>query len=104
MFTQRITAESITVTGTGNTAVTTITVPSTFTPAAGCVYDILVSAQVPAETDGTILAITNGTATMNVLQQMTGNYVRARALGWRKVIRVQYFDDPEHFNLICVRG
>lgn len=104
MFTQRITAKSITVTGTGNAAVTAITVPSTFTPAAGCVYDILVSAQVPVQTDGTILAITNGTTTTNVLQQMTGNYARARALGWRKVIRVQYFDDPGHFNLIYVRG
>lgn len=103
MFIQRIAAESIAVTGTGNTAVTTITVPDTFIPAAGCIYDILISAQVPANTDGTILSITNGTIEGDVCQRMTGNYVRCRGLGWRKVIRVQFFDDPDHYNLIAVR-
>lgn len=104
MFIQRVTAESIAVSGTGNAAVTTITVPSTFTPVAGAVYDILISAQVPDETDGTIVAISNGTDTWELFQGMTGNYARSRRLGWRKVIRVVFFDDPAHFNLIAVRG
>lgn len=104
MFIQRVTAESIAVSGTGNTATTTITVPETFTPVAGTVYDILISAQVPAATDGTIIAISNGTDTWELFQGMTGNYVRSRQLGWRKVIRVVFFDDPAHFNFVTVRG
>lgn len=104
MFIQRVTAESIAVSGTGSAATTTITVPETFTPVAGTVYDILISAQVPAETDGTIIAISNGTDTWELFQGMTGNYARSRQLGWRKVIRVVFFDDPAHFNLATVRG
>lgn len=104
MYIQRVTADSIAVSGTGSTAETTITVPSSFTPASGGIYDILVSAQVPAGTDGTILTITNGTDEASVYQQRNGNYARVRALGWRKVIRVQYLDDPAHYNLLAVRG
>ncbi|MBP5594472.1 MAG: hypothetical protein J6Y02_03755 [Pseudobutyrivibrio sp.] len=104
MFIQRVTAESIAVSGTGSTAETTITVPATFTPVAGAVYDILISTQVPEATDGTIIVITNGTGEWNLLQGMTGNYARSRQLGWRKVIRAAFFDDPAHFNFVGVRG
>lgn len=104
MYIERVTAESIAVSGTGSTAETTITVPSTFNPVAGCTYDILISAQVPSETDGTIITITNGTVEASLYQSFTGNYVRARNLGWRKVLRVAFFDDPAHFNLVAVRG
>jgi len=104
MYVQRVTAESIAVSGTGSTAETTITVPATFTPASGGIYDVLVSAQVPAGTDGTILVISNGTEEGNVLQRWNGNYARCRELGWRKVIRVQFLDDPAHYNLLGVRG
>ena len=93
MYIQRVTAQTIAVTGTGTTAETTITVPTTFTPAAGCIYDILISAQVP-----------NGTIDAAVYKRSNGDYARCRGLGWRKVIRVQFFDDPEHFNLLMVRG
>lgn len=104
MYVQRVTAESIAVSGTGNTAETTITVPENAEFAAGCTYDILISAQVPSATDGTIVAITNGTITGQIMQGFTGNYARARGLGWRKVIRVQFFADPDHFNLLGVRS
>lgn len=104
MYLQRITAESIAVAGTGSTAETTITVPVTTEFAAGAVYDILLSAQVPAGTDGTIVTITNGTTEASIYQQVSGNYARARCLGCRKVIRVRFFDDPAHFNLLAVRG
>lgn len=104
MYIQRVSAESIAVSGTGNTATTTITVPATFTPVAGGMYDILINAQVPALTDGTILSITNGTIAGSVYQRMNGNYARSRALGWRKVLRVQFLDDPAHYNLLAVRG
>ena len=104
MYIQRVTAEGIAVSGTGNTAVTTITVPSSVTFASGCVYDFLITAQVPAGTDGTIVAVTNGTVTAQLMETSTGNYARARGLGWRKVIRAQFFADPDHLNLLCVRG
>lgn len=104
MYIKRLTAQSIAVTGAGNTAVTTVTVPATFTPAGGCIYDILISAQVPEGTDGTIFAISDGTTTWNVYQRSTGNYSRCRGLSWRKVVRVQFFDDPAHFNLLMIRG
>lgn len=104
MYAQKIVAESMSVTGTGNTATTTITVPEGTSFADGCIYDILLSTQIPSTTDGTILAITNGTVTGQILQSFTGNYARARALGWRKIIRVQFFADPDHFNLLGVRS
>lgn len=104
MYIQRIAAESIVVSGTGSAAETTITVPATFEPVPGGIYDILISAQVPSATDGTILTITNGTDADSVYQRMNGNYARCRALGWRKIIRVQYLDDPAHYNLLGVRG
>ena len=104
MYIQRITAESIAVAGTGNTATTTITVPATFVPADGAVYDILLRTQVPEGTQRTIVAITNGTDSGNILQARTGNYARASGLGWRQVLRVQYFADPAHYVMLNIRG
>lgn len=103
MCIQRITATSIAVAGTGDTAVTTITVPASVTFMPGCVYDLQISAQVPADTNGTIINITNGTATGSLFQCLTANYARARALGSKRVLRVRYFGDPDHFNLLGVR-
>lgn len=103
-YIQRVSVTNIAVTGTGNTAITTLTVPATFTPISGGIYDILISAQVPSATDGTIITITNGTISGDVLQRTTGNYARSRALGWRKVLRVQFFDDPSHYVILGMRG
>lgn len=103
MFVERVDATSIAVSGTGNTAITTITVPDTFTPVAGGVYDIRLSAQVPVETDGTIVTISNSTISGEVMQRITGDYARARNLGWLRAIRVQFFADPDHFMLVGVR-
>lgn len=105
MYVQRVTAISIAVTGTGSAAVTTITVPNSATFVAGGIYDILLRTQTPALTDGTIVNITNGAGQAgSIMQRCTANYARSRALGWRQVIRVQYFDDPVHFVLLGVRG
>ena len=104
MYAERVSAQSMAVSGTGNTATTAIMLPATFTPVAGGIYDILLNTQVPSDTDGTIINITNGTLAGNLYQRSSGNYARARALGWRKVLRVQFFDDPDHYNLLGVRG
>lgn len=103
MYIQRVTAEGITVAGSGSTAVTNIGLPATFTPAAGCIYDILLRTQIPNGTEGTILVLNNDTTNYNVLQRCNGNYIRVRQLTCRKVLRVQFFDDPDHFNLLTVR-
>ena len=104
MYVQRVTAESIAVSGTGSTAVTTITVPSTFEPVAGAPYDILISAQVPVATDGTILAVSNGTDTWNLFQGMTGNYVRSRQENPTSVSGLTVQHSVSVFNLVGVRG
>lgn len=104
MYVQRVTATEIAVTGAGDAAVTTIIVPATATFVPGGIYDILLRTQVPAETDGTIVNITNGTQAGSIMERCTANYARSRGLGWRKVLRVQYFDDPVHFVLLGVRG
>lgn len=100
MFIPRVTAETITVSGTGADANTAITLPATFTPADGCIYDVLIKTQVPTGTDGTYIVIAGDP----LMERMTGDYARSRGLGWRKVLRVQYFADPAHYNLIAVRG
>lgn len=100
MYIPRVNAETITVTGTGADASTAITLPSTFTPADGCIYDVLIKTQVPAGTDGTYITIAGDP----LMKRSDGNYARSRGLGWRKVLRVQYFSDPAHYNLIAVRG
>lgn len=104
MYIQRTTATLAVVTGTGNTAVTTLTVPAGTTFAPGGVYDVLIKTQVPANTDGTILNISNGAQAGSVMQRCNGNYARCRALGWRKVLRVQWLSDPNHFVLLAIRG
>ena len=95
MYIQKVSAESIAV----SDGATAITLPSTFTPADGAIYDVLLRTQVPEGTDGTYITI----AGEPLLQRGTGNYARARKLGWRKVLRVQYFGDPSHFNLLAVK-
>lgn len=103
MLTQRLSSTGITVTGAGNTASSIIALSEDFTPAAGCVYDILLRTQIPANAEGTILVLSNGTDNWYVYQNCNGNYSRARGLTSRKVLRVQFFDDPSHFNLFSVR-
>lgn len=103
MYVPRVIAQSIAVSGTGATAETTITVTSDATFEPGCIYDIELSAQIPAATAGTIITVTNGTDSMSVYQVRNGNYARARDLESVKSFRVQFFADPNHFNLINVR-
>lgn len=82
---------------------TTITVPSTQQFSAGGVYNILLSTTIPSGTDGTILSVTNGTVSGNIMKR-NGNYFRPLPLRSRTVLTVQYFDDPSHFQIIKVRG
>ena len=103
MYVPRVIAQSIAVSGTGATAETTITVASDVTFEPGCIYDIELSAQIPAATAGTIITVTNGTEEVSVYQARNGNYARARDLESVKSFRVQFFADPDHFNLINVR-
>lgn len=81
---------------------TTITLPATTEINPGDVIDILVAVPIPDGTNGTILSVTNGTITGSV-NIFNGNYFRPRPILSRTVFRVQYFSDPEHFQLLAIR-
>ena len=97
-YPQKIEAVSI-ATASG---ITTVTLPSTFTPEAGSVYDIYLSKQIPALVDGTRISLTNGTVDGTVMAP-NGNYYRAFPFTSRSVLRVQYFDDPSHYQILGSR-
>lgn len=82
--------------------VTTITIPSSPEINAGDVIDVGLFATIPIGTDGTELTITNGTVTGNVMA-CNGNYFRPLPLTSRTILRVQYFGDPAHFQILGIR-
>lgn len=92
---QTIIPESITV----SNGITTITLPDTFIPAAGKVYDIPLAISIPDGTNGSVLTVTNGTISGNILNRL-GSNVRLGTLNAQWVLRVRYFEDPAHFNLV----
>ena len=83
--------------------VTTITIPATPEFIVGGIYDIVLATTIPTGTDGTQITITNGTITGNVMR-CNGDYFRPLPLRSRTVLRVQYFDDPDNFQIITVCG
>lgn len=83
--------------------VATITIPATPTIEDGEVLDVLLSTSVPDGTDGAELVITNGTVTASVMNG-NGNYLRFYPLTSRTILRVQFLDDPLHFQIIDVFG
>lgn len=85
------------------TGTTTITIPSTVTPAAGVVYDVILSTPIHEGTEGTQLVISNGTIEGTVYKY-NGNYARVHDMSSRSVLRVQFFDDPEHFMSLSKWG
>ena len=93
-----IRAESVTVAA----GVTTITLPDTVEINAGDVIDVLIASPIPDGTNGSSVVITNTTVSGEVFI-FNGNYFRPRPLLSRTVFRVQFFDDPEHFQLISVK-
>ncbi len=84
------------------TGTTTITLPATAEFTAGEVYDILLASPIPDGTDGTTIEITNGTVTGDVMRR-NGNYFRPIPLTSRTILRVQFFDDPAHFQLLAIK-
>ena len=83
--------------------VTTITVASSPEITAGEVADVILSTAVPDGTDGTQITVTNGTVSGSLMNG-NGNYLRLYPLTSRTVLRVQYLDDPAHFQIIGVYG
>lgn len=82
--------------------VTTITIPATPVINPGDIIDVLLYTAIPEGTDGTELIITNGTISEPVLA-FNGNYYRPLPLRSRTILRMQYLDDPGHFQLIGIR-
>lgn len=83
--------------------VVTITIPATPTIETGEVIDVLLATSIPDGTDGAELVITNGTITTPVMNG-NGNYLRFYPLTSRTVLRVQFLNDPVHFQIINVFG
>lgn len=90
-----IVPESITVAD----GVVTITLPATFDPISGGLYNIPLRASIPEGTNGAVINITNGTVT-GALLNAVGSNVRLGPLNAQWVLRVQFFADPDHFNLL----
>ena len=82
--------------------VTTITIPATPVINPGDILDVLLYTAIPEGTDGTQLVISNGTLSEPVLA-FNGNYYRPLPLRSRTILRMQYLDDPGHFQLIGIR-
>lgn len=95
----KIVASSVAVTA----GVATVTIPATPAINDGDVVDIILATLVPEGTDGAQISITNGTITASVMNG-NGNYLRFFPLTSRTVLRVQYLDDPAHFQIIDVFG
>lgn len=85
------------------TGTTTVTVPATPAITAGMIVDVLLASAIPDGTDGTEITITNGTVSGSLMNG-NGNYLRLSPLTSRTVLRVQYLDDPAHFQIVGVYG
>lgn len=97
-FPKRLRASSVTTTG----GATTITVPGSPAINAGDLVDVQLYTAIPDGTDGTTLTITNGTQTGFVMA-CDGNYYRPLPLRSRTILKVQWLDDPAHWQLVGVR-
>lgn len=87
---------------TATAGAVTITVPATVVMTSGDVFDIGLYTSIPEGTDGATVSITNGTQTGFVMAP-NGDYFRPRPLTSRSIIRVQWFSDPAHFQIIPTR-
>ena len=85
------------------TGVTTITIPASPVINPGDVVDILLATAIPDGTDGTQISITNGTVTGDLMNG-NGNYLRCYPLTSRTVLRVQFLNDPAHFQVLWIFG
>lgn len=83
--------------------VTTVTIPATPEINSGDVFEILLATAIPDGTDGTQVAITNGTITA-ALMNGNGNYFRPLPLTSRTIFLVQYLGDPAHFQILRISG
>lgn len=95
----KIRAASVSVTS----GVATIAIPPTPTIENGDVVDIQLFTSIPDGTDGAQLVISNGTLSNSVMNG-NGNYLRFYPLTSRTVLRVQFLNDPQHFQIINVFG
>lgn len=87
---------------TAAAGVVTITLPATFVPVSGCVYDISLEAAIPEGTNGAVITITNGTITGNLLNRL-GSNVRMGPLNAQWILRTMFLADPNHYNLLSRR-
>lgn len=95
---QTVVPESITVAA----GVATVTLPATFEPVQGGIYDVPLSVAIPDGTNGAEIVITNGTTTGSLLNRL-GSNVRMGTLNAQWILRIMFLEDPDHWNLISRR-
>lgn len=88
-----ITVSSIAVSG----GVTTLTVPSTFTPVDGKTYCFALFTTVPASANGNQISVTNGSSTWSIYNKLTNYWRPCCAIKERNIIKTKFYDDPVHF-------
>ena len=84
--------------GSFSNATIAVTMPDTFEPAAGTVYDIMVNLAVPTYTSGASCTI-GGT----YLYGKGGGYKRFPVLRAPFILRVAYGEDPVRYNFVSMR-
>ena len=84
--------------------VATISIPATTTIENGQIVDVLLATSIPDGTDGAELVISNGGTIADPVFNGNGNYLRFYPLTSRTILRVQYLNDPSHFQIINVFG
>lgn len=84
--------------------VATVTIPATAVINSGDIVDIQLFTSIPDGTDGAELTITNGGTITASVMNGNGNYLRFYPLTSRTVLRVQFLNDPIHFQIIDVFG
>lgn len=81
---------------------TTVTIPASPEINPGDIIDVQLYTAIPDGTDGTTLTVTNGTQTGFVMA-CNGNYYRPLPLRSRTILRLQWLDDPAHWQFIAIR-
>ena len=84
--------------------VATISIPATSVINSGDIVDVQLFTSIPDGTDGAELVISNGGTIADPVMNGNGNYLRFYPLTSRTILRVQWLDDPAHFQILRVFG
>jgi len=82
--------------------VATLTIPATTTINDGDIVDIQLFTSIPAGTEGAEIVISNGSTIASPIMNGNGNYLRMSPITSRTILRVQWLNDPDHFQILRI--